>query len=126
GARVGPVVAAGPGGGARAGEGPRRAAGAASRRPSALAAAAAAAGLPVTAVLGLRAALERGPGPRRVPVTATLAGAAVAVLAVTAAAVFGASLDALVTNPARYGWNWTMLMDTEGGYASWPARQTDP
>jgi len=102
----------------------RQAAGAASR-PSVLATAAAAAGLPVTAVLGLRAALERGPGPRRVPVTATLAGAAVAVLAVTAAAVFGASLDGLVTHPARYGWNWTMLMDTEGGYSSWPVRQMD-
>ena len=101
----------------------RQAAGAASGRRSALATAAAAAGLPVTAVLGLRAALERGPGPRRVPVTATLAGAAVAVLAVTAAAVFGASLDGLVTHPARYGWNWTMLMDTEGGYSSWPVRQ---
>jgi len=50
-------------------------------------------------------------------VTATLADAAVAVLAVTAAAVFGASLDGLVTHPPRYGWNWTMLMDTEGGYA---------
>jgi len=58
-------------------------------------------------------------------VTATLAGAAVAVLAVTAAAVFGASLDGLVTHPARYGWNWTMLMDTEGGYSSWPVRQMD-
>jgi hypothetical protein len=95
----------------------RQAAGTATRRPSALAAAAAAVGLPLTAELGLRAALEPGPGPRRVPVTATLAGAAVAVLAVTAAAVFGASLDGLVTHPARYGWNWTMLMDTEGGYA---------
>ena len=103
----------------------RQAAGAASGRRSALATAAAAAGLPVTAVLGLRAALEPGPGPRRVPVTATLAGAAVAVLAVTAAAVFGASLDGLVTHPARYGWNWTMLMDTEGGYSSWPVRQMD-
>ena len=110
---------------AAAQEAARQAAGAASGRRSALAAAAAAAGLPVTAELGLRAALERGPGPRRVPVTATLAGAAVAVLAVTAAAVFGASLDGLVTHPARYGWNWTMLMDTEGGYASWPVRQMD-
>ena len=56
---------------------------------------------------------------------ATLTGSAVAVLAVVLAAVFGASLNGLVTHPARYGWNWTLLMDTEGGYGSWPPAQID-
>jgi hypothetical protein len=85
--------------------------------------AAATAGLPVTAVAGIRAALQRGPGRRPAPVLATLAGSAAAVLAVVMAVVFGASLNGLVTHPARYGWNWTLLMDTQGGYGSWPPAQ---
>jgi FtsX-like permease family len=83
------------------------------------------AGLPVTAVVGIRAALERGAGRRPAPVLATLAGSAAAVLAVVMAVVFGASLNGLVTHPARYGWNWTLLMDTQGGYGSWPVSQMD-
>ena len=79
----------------------------------------------MTAVVGIRAALERGAERRPVPVLATLAGSAVAVLAVVMAAVFGASLNGLVTHPARYGWNWTLLMDTQGGYGSWPPSQMD-
>ena len=94
-------------------------------RPALMARAAAAAGLPVTAVVGVRAALERGGGQRRAPVLATLTGAAAAVLAVVLAAVFGASLNGLVTHPARYGWNWTLLMDTDGGYGSWPPAQME-
>jgi FtsX-like permease family len=83
------------------------------------------AGLPVTAVAGIRAALERGAGRRPAPVLATLAGSAAAVLAVVMAVVFGASLNGLVTHPARYGWNWTLLMETQGGYGSWPVSQMD-
>ena len=94
-------------------------------RPSAIAAAAAAAGLPVTAVVGTREALERGEERRPLPVLATLAGSVVAVLAVTMAVVFGASLTGLVNHPARYGWNWTLLMDTQGGYGTWPPAQMD-
>jgi FtsX-like permease family len=94
-------------------------------RGSPVARATAAAGLPVTAVVGTRAALERGGGQRRAPVLATLTGSAAAVLAVVLAAVFGASLNGLVTHPARYGWNWTLLMDTEGGYGSWPPAQME-
>ena len=100
-------------------------AGSPASRPSSVAVLAAAAGLPVTAVAGIRAALERGGGRRRPPVLATLLGSAVAVLAVVAAVVFGASLNGLVTHPARYGWNWTLLMDTEGGYGSWPPAQME-
>jgi len=94
-------------------------------RASSVAAAAAAAGLPVSAVVGTREALERGAGRRPVPVLATLAGSVVAVIAVTMAVVFGASLTGLVANPARYGWNWTLLMDSQGGYESWPPTQMD-
>ena len=72
-------------------------------RPSPAAEATAAVGLPVAAAVGIRAALERGSGQRRAPVLATLLGSAVAVLAVVMAAVFGASLNGLVTHPVRSG-----------------------
>ncbi|MGP8001536.1 MAG: FtsX-like permease family protein [Streptosporangiaceae bacterium] len=94
-------------------------------RVSSVAVAAAGVGLPVTAVVGIREALDRGGGQRRAPVLATVIGSVVAVMAVAMAVVFGASLTGLVANPARYGWNWTLLMDTQGGYGSWPAAQMD-
>jgi hypothetical protein len=46
-------------------------------------------------------------------------------MAVAMAVVFGASLTGLVSHPARYGWNWTLLMDSQGGYESWPPAQMD-
>ena len=94
-------------------------------RPSPAAEATAAVGLPVAAAVGIRAALERGSGRRRAPVLATLLGSAVAVLSVVMAAVFGASLNGLVTHPVRYGWDWTLLMDSEGGYGSWLPAQME-
>jgi FtsX-like permease family len=93
------------------------------RRPSPIAAAAASAGLPVPAVMGVRQALERGPGQR--PAWAVLAGSVAAVTAVVMAAVFGASLDGLVHHPARYGWNWDLLIEAAGGYGSWKAPVMD-
>jgi hypothetical protein len=96
-----------------------------SARPSAVAAAAASAGLPVTAVIGARHALEAGSGPRPAAVRAVLLGSVAAVTAVAAAVVFGASLTGLLTHPARYGWNWNLLIDAEGGYGNWnPAVMT--
>ncbi len=88
-------------------------------RPSVIAVAAAAAGLPVSAVIGARHALERGSGPRPAAVRASLAGSAAAVTAVVMAAVFGASLNGLASHPARYGWNWDLLIQAEGGYGNW-------
>jgi ABC-type lipoprotein release transport system permease subunit len=76
-------------------------------------------GLPVTAVAGIRHALEHRSGRLRAPVRATLTGAVVAVTALVAALVFGASLTGLVTHPSRYGWNWTVLIQDDGGFDSW-------
>jgi FtsX-like permease family len=70
-------------------------------------------------VIGARHALERGSGPRPAAVRASLVGSAAAVTAVVMAAVFGASLDGLVSHPARYGWNWDLLIESEGGYGNW-------
>jgi len=88
-------------------------------RPSAIVLAASKCGLPVAVVTGMRFAVESGPGRTRVPVRATLAGAAAATSALVAALVFSASLSGLVHNPSRYGWNWTLLVQSQGGWGGW-------
>ncbi len=86
--------------------------------PSAIAQAAITAGLPEVVALGAGYALEPPPGGRRATVRANLVGSVVAVIAVVTAVVFGASLNGLVTHPARYGWNWNVLLQSEGGYGA--------
>jgi hypothetical protein len=85
---------------------------------SAVARAAAALGLPATAVVGTRNALEPGSGVRAVPVRSALLGSVAAVTAVVAAVVFNASLAGLTSHPARYGWNWDLVIQAESGYGS--------
>jgi hypothetical protein len=75
-------------------------------------------GLPVTALIGMRYALERGYGRQRAPVRATLAGSVIAVTALAVSLVFSASLTGLVSHPARYGWNWNALAVAQGGWAA--------
>jgi hypothetical protein len=75
-------------------------------------------GLPVTAQLGAGYALAPPPGTGRTAVRANLIGSVVAVGAVVTAVVFAASLNGLVTHPERYGWNWNVLLQNEGGYGS--------
>lgn len=75
-------------------------------RPSRLTAGAARAGLPPSAVTGIRMALERGQGRTAVPVRSALVGTVLAIASVTAAATFSASLDRLARTPALYGWTW--------------------
>jgi len=71
------------------------------------------AGVPVTAVAGVRLALEPGRGRTAVPVRAALAGTALSVLAVTAALTFGASLLHLVNTPPLYGKRWDAAIDVQ-------------
>ena len=87
-------------------------------RPSLLAAALTSAG-PVTSGVGVRMALEPGRGRTAVPVRSALAGTVVAVAALVAAAVFGATLAGLVGTPSRYGQNWDAELST--GFAAAPA-----
>jgi hypothetical protein len=68
--------------------------------------------------LGVRFALEPPAGGRKSAVRANLVGTVVAVLAVVTAGVFGASLDGLVSHPDRYGWNWDVLIQNQGGYGA--------
>ena len=63
----------------------------------------AAAGAPPSAMVGVSNALERGRDRHRIPVATALAGMVVAVAALGATAVFGASLSHLVASPALYG-----------------------
>jgi FtsX-like permease family len=92
----------------------------AAARPSAVLAASRRSGLPISVLTGMRHALERGYGRQRAPVRATLAGAVVAVTALAVSLVFSASLSGLARNPVRYGWNWTALVQSQGGWATWP------
>ena len=60
-------------------------------------------GAPPSALIGVRYALERGRGRRPVPVGTALLGMVLAVAALCATAVFGASLARLISSPALYG-----------------------
>lgn len=84
--------------------GPRRR-GAAPRatRGSGLARLAARSGAPVSAVAGVRFALEPGYGRTAVPVRSALFGAALAVTIVVATLTFGSGLASLVSHPPLYG-----------------------
>jgi ABC-type lipoprotein release transport system permease subunit len=46
-------------------------------------------------------------------VRSAFAGAALAAAGIAAVLTFGASLDALIEEPARTGWNWTLRIDPE-------------
>jgi hypothetical protein len=60
-------------------------------------------GAPASAVIGVRYALERGRGRRPVPVGTALLGSVLALAALCATAIFGASLARLLSTPALYG-----------------------
>jgi hypothetical protein len=70
-------------------------------------------GAPVSAVTGVRFALEPGRGRTAVPVRSALFGNALAVAIVVATLTFGSGLTTLVSHPPLYGWNWNYAL--EGG-----------
>jgi hypothetical protein len=105
---------------------------------SGVAGAAASAGLPPTAVTGIRFALEPGTGRNAVPVRSAIIGAALALVVGITTVTFGSSLNTLVSHPALYGWNWsyelsagqggvvpgaraTKLLDSDTHVAAWSA-----
>jgi hypothetical protein len=53
---------------------------------------------------------------RAVPVRSALLGSIAAVIAVVTAVVFSASLGGLIAHPARYGWDWDLVIQAESGY----------
>jgi ABC-type antimicrobial peptide transport system permease subunit len=72
----------------------------------------------VPGAIGVRMAFETGRGRTAVPVRSALAAITAAVVAVTAAGVFGSSLIRLVDVPHRYGQNWTRELDLAFGAGS--------
>jgi FtsX-like permease family/MacB-like periplasmic core domain len=103
---------------------PERGARRADRVPSSrVATAAVAAGLPPTAVAGVRFALEPGAGRTAVPVRSAVLGSILAVIVVVATVTFGSGLSTLVSHPALYGWNWTYDMDGGGGLGDIPGQK---
>ena len=92
---------------------------------SRLATAAAASGLSVSAVAGMRLALDPGRDKRAVPVRSATLGAVLAIVVVVATVLFGTSLSTLVSHPALYGWNWNYeMLGNYGGIADVPLPQT--
>jgi ABC-type antimicrobial peptide transport system permease subunit len=85
-------------------------AGAGAARPSRLSAPLSRAGS-VAGTLGVRLAFEPGRGRTAVPVRSALAGSVIAIGAVVAAGVFGASLLGLIGTPHEYGQNWDAVTD---------------
>ncbi|MFI5047803.1 MAG: FtsX-like permease family protein, partial [Acidimicrobiia bacterium] len=81
-------------------------------RPSRVAERVARAGGPVSAVSGVRFAVQRDRSSGATSLVTTLFGVVAAVAMIGAALVFSTNLDRLVTTPARYGWNWDALLDT--------------
>ncbi len=100
----------------RADERRRRAEG----QTSGVANAAASFGLPAPAVTGVRFALEPGAGSNAVPVRSAILGAALAVIVVVTTVTFSASLNALVSHPRLYGWNWDTILAAGGGSGNIP------
>ncbi len=86
-----------------------------SRSRSRVAARVAAAGMPISAVTGVRFALERGRGRTAVPVRSALVGSVLAVTVLVSTLTFGSGLNTLVTHPALYGWNWDDALVEVGG-----------
>ena len=71
-------------------------------------------GAPPSASIGVRHALERGGGAATIPVGTALFGTVIAVLALCATAVFGASLSHLTATPALYGTNYQLSFSNTG------------
>ena len=68
-------------------------------------------GVPAPALVGMRFALEPGRGRTAVPVRSALLGSTLAIGLVVATLTFGSGLQALVSHPSLYGWNWTYLLN---------------
>ena len=67
-------------------------------------------GFPAPAVAGLRLAFEPGSDATPVPIRSAVLGTVLALAAVMAALVFGASLAHVISDPRLAGWNWDVAV----------------
>jgi putative ABC transport system permease protein len=86
-----------------------------------------ASGLPAAAVAGFQFAFDSGAGRgrRAVPARSALSAAVLAVVIVMTTLTFGASLSALISRPALYGWNWSYALASNQGPEAVPGQQVD-
>lgn len=89
-------------------------------RRSAVADAVSRSGLPASAAIGTRFALDAGRGRNAASGRWVLVGAVTALLVVTATLTFGHSLQNLVGQPNLYGWNWDYAVQSSNGYGPVP------
>jgi hypothetical protein len=75
------------------------------------------AGTHPSVLIGVRRALERGVGRNTVPVGSAMLGSILAVTALCATSVFGASLTKLTTTPTLYGQPFDVYLNTNGSPA---------
>jgi hypothetical protein len=80
--------------------------------------------MPVSAVTGIRFALESGDEADAAPVRSAILGAMLAVVVLLATTVFGASLSSLISHPDLYGWNWSYALIAGGGAGDIPAAKS--
>ncbi|HEX2784351.1 MAG TPA: FtsX-like permease family protein [Ilumatobacteraceae bacterium] len=76
------------------------------------------AGMPPSAVTGLRLAFEPGDGATAVPVRSVMVAGTVAIMTVVATLTFGASFHTLLDTPNLYGWNWDSAIYDQSGYGN--------
>ena len=86
-------------------------------RPSRVVGLLAGAGAPPSLLIGVRRAVERGAGRDAVPVGSAMLGSILAVTALCATVVFGASLTHLTTTPALYGQPFDVSLSLNGSPA---------
>jgi hypothetical protein len=68
-------------------------------------------GLRPSTSIGVGLAIDPGRGPRSLPARSAALAAVVALAGMSAVVVVGSSSDAVVQDPARYGWTWSALPD---------------
>ena len=90
-------------------------------RPSRIVGAASVAGLSVPAVTGIRRAVRPGRGRSAVASRSVIIGATIAITAMAASLTFGASLNALISEPKLFGWDWDEMLVASSGYGNLPS-----
>ena len=74
------------------------------------------AGARPTVTTGVRLAFERDHGRRTLPSRSALTAAVLGAAAVIGATAYAASLDRLVTEPARWGWAWDLIVEVDADH----------